>query len=599
MAERVKPAVGERTWSRLRKLDLRRERRRRRQAYEKRIVDKAMRRVLRDQRVRSAQTLAKLSRGSGLTQSQRRVLDEIDAFLVTRPRARIALLTGTESAALSSPITTRFPSVTITEVSAEADESDRHVRLAAAGPYHLILATGERASPAELLTNVLFHLRRGGLLAVADLRLDQPSPNGLYPLITRLRVMRSRHETGEEEQVSADQKRLARAVRRVVVGDDYVIVENRTACLAKMREAEMPLLLKESRRPIGEVLVHLAPETFVPRSVIRDHRDVSVQRVQAELVVPALELREYEKVVCAPGQLVTAHNVILAETYRHHLRPRLRSRQVVDVAPRFGTLRLDISTPEHAEGAYFHWDSEFPGHFGHTLSEQVSRLWGLQMARAKHPELKILAGRRTEERDVMPFEKTILTAIGVREEDIYVCDRPVLVDHLLAATPMLSMPEYVSPDIATTWDTVGDAIVAAAGGQQFPRRFFCSRRTPKRACRNTSEVEGLFVTAGFEIVFPEELTLADQIAMFRGADIVAGYAGSALFTLMFCASPKQVIIVAPESYTATNEYLIGAVRGHSFDVFWSRPDSGAFRSTFSFDLQREGRILDQHLRTIG
>ena len=409
------------------------------------------------------------SRG-GLTQSQRHVLAEVDAFLATTPKARIALLAGSEAAVLSSLITTRFPLVTVTEVPAEADESDRHVRLAAAGPFHLIVATGQRLSQAELLTNVLFHLRRGGLLAVADLRLDQPSPDGLYPLLTRLRLLRARGMTGEAEQTTADEKRLARAVRRVVVGDDYVVVENRTACLAKMREAEMALLLRQSRRHIGEVLVHVAPETFAPRSVIRDHGDLSVQRVQPDLAVPALELREYDNVLCAPGQLVTAHNVILAETYRHHLRPRLRSRQVVEVAPRFGTLRLDVSAPDHAVGAYFHWDSEFPGHYGHALSEQVSRLWGLQRARERYPELKILAGRRTEEQQVMPFEKSILTAIGVRDEDIFVCDRPVRVDHLVSATPMLSMPEYVSPQTS-----------------QRPGTSSATRSPPRRAASSTPD----------------------------------------------------------------------------------------------------------------
>ncbi|HEU4546727.1 MAG TPA: hypothetical protein VFR88_10595, partial [Microlunatus sp.] len=90
--------MGDRAWWGLRKLDVRRNRRRRRQAYEKSIAEKAQRRVLRDQRVRAAKTLAKTARGSGLTQSQRRVLEEVDAFLATRPRARIALLAGAESA---------------------------------------------------------------------------------------------------------------------------------------------------------------------------------------------------------------------------------------------------------------------------------------------------------------------------------------------------------------------------------------------------------------------------------------------------------------------------------------------------------------------
>ena len=68
-----------------------------------------------------------------------------------------------------------------------------------------------------------------------------------------------------------------------------------------------------------------------------------------------------------------------------------------------------------------------------------------------------------------------------------------------------------------------------------------------------------------------------------------------MFNLMFCPEPKQVIMIAPESYTATNEYLIGAVRGHCFDVFWSRSESGSFRSAFSFDHHREGKQLQGHL----
>ena len=272
---------------------------------------------------------------------------------------------------------------------------------------------------------------------------------------------------------------------------------------------------------------------------------------------------------------------------------------MVEVAPRFGTLRLDVSAPDHAEGAYFHWDSEFPGHFGHALSEQVSRLWGLQRARERYPEIKILAGRRTEEQQVMPFEKSILTAIGVREEDIFVCDRPVRVDHLLAATPMLSMPEYVSPGIASDLGHRRRRDRRRGERSGAPTTILLLTPYPEACVSKHLRGGGALPHGRVRDRLPEELTLADQIAMFRGADIVAGYAGSALFTLMFCASPKQVIIVAPESYTATNEYLIGAVRGHSFDVFWSRPDSGAFRSSFSFDLQREGRMLEDHLRTVG
>ena len=108
-------------------------------------------------------------------------------------------------------------------------------------------------------------------------------------------------------------------------------------------------------------------------------------------------------------------------------------------------------------------------------------------------------------------------------------------------------------------------------------------------------MEDLFRSHGFTVVLPEQLSMADQIQLFRDAEVIAGLAGSALFTLMFCAQPKQVIVICPESYTATNEYLIGAVRGHTFDVFWSRPDDDSFQSSFVVDMEREGALLRDHL----
>ena len=374
-----------------------------------------------------------------------------------------------------------------------------------------------------------------------------------------------------------------------------MIVENRTASSAKMRDHEMADLLRAVEPSMGGVLLRLEPQTFTPRSVVIDHREGSMTRSQPDLAIPGLELREYGDVVCAPGQVAVRDNIILAESYRHILRPRLRSKRLAEVAPLFASVRRDLSDPAAADGVYFYWDSEFPGHFGHVLTEQVSRLWALGAARRRHPDIKILLGHRWGQ-PMTPFERAILEVVGATEEKVLLFHRPTRVEHLLAATPMLSMPEYVSPDIAETWDTVGDAIVLAGGNRgPRPQRIFCSRRSTKRLCRNTTEVEAEFRAVGYETVFPEELSIADQILLFRGAEQIAGFAGSALFTLMFCSQPKQVTMICPESYTATNEYLIGAVRGHSFDVFWSQPDDSSFRSSFAVDPEREGKLLQEHL----
>lgn len=598
---RLKPIVGDRGWHILRKLDVHGEHERRRKALVAEISRQARERVEREHRKTARQTLSVLARGCRLTASQRLVLGELEAFLRAKPKAQVAIIGGSEAATLARLITRRFAGSTVVEIPGTATESERHVRLATTGPHHLILATGERDDPAELLTNVLFHLRRNGLLAITDLDHGQPAPAGLLPRLNRLTALRAQRGTPAYRVVDRDDRALVRGIRRVIVSDGYAVVENRTVASVKIREEETSLLLSLRGPSFGEVLEHHEAETFLPRCVVRDHIDGSgpgVLRATTPYEVPPLELREYSDVTCGLGQVVVKEHLLLPETYRHSQRPRLRSRKVEDLAPRFGRLRDDLTNRTEAAGAYFHWDSEYPGHFGHVLTEQLSRFWALDAARRRYPDLKVLFGRRHGHQSPMPFERTVLAAADVGEDEIWFNLRPVQVERLLAATPMLSMPEYVSPKIDAIWDVIGDRIAADAAEGPTPTRIFCSRRHAKRSCRNAPEVEQLFASHGFEVVFPEDLTMADQIAMFRSAEVVAGLAGSALFNLMFCPEPKPVIIVASEAYTATNEYLIGAVRQHSFDVFRSRPDEDAFQSSFRVDLEREGRLLARHLKAL-
>ena len=590
----IRSGAGEKVRAGLRKIDVRAERRRRRRALEAEITEKVRSRLLREQRKAAAKTLAAVARHVPLTASQRRVLGELEVFLARRTRAKLAII-GTDAPLLAEVLTERFPDVRITEISEQHDLSSRHIRLAANGPYDALLVTGPREDPAELLTNVLFHLRRGGLLAIADLDLAQPAPEGVLPRLLHLTTLRANRGTAAGAGVGGDEKMLVQAVRRVVIGDDFVVVENRTSSLAKMREEEMSALLKRVEPRMGAVLCRVEAQYFTPSSAVHDHGGDRSARVRDEITVPSLELREYRDVVCAPGQVLVKDNVILADTYRHLVRPRLRSKRLTEVAPLFANVRRDISNPVKVDGPYFFWDSEFPGHFGHVLTEQVSKLWALDAARRRHPDLRVIFGRRWPDTRAQPFERAILEAVGFSEAEIHVFDRPTRVECLLAATPMLSMPEYVSPRVAQIWNSVGDAIAVQASTRTRAARVFCTRRGPKRSCRNAPEVEALFEARGFEIVLPEQMSMADQIQMFREADVIAGFAGSALFTLMFCPQPKQVIMISPESYTATNEYLISAVRGHAIDVFWSQPDAGSFQSSFAVDMEREGELLRDHL----
>ncbi len=109
-------------------------------------------------------------------------------------------------------------------------------------------------------------------------------------------------------------------------------------------------------------------------------------------------------------------------------------------------------------------------------------------------------------------------------------------------------------------------------------------------------MEEFFARLGFTIVYPEDLPFGDQIATFANARVIAGFAGSGMFSTMF-APDATVLVLTGDSYTALNEYLIKSLVGGDIHYFWSpallrHPAGGwtweAFRSNFVFDLERFG-----------
>jgi len=315
--------------------------------------------------------------------------------------------------------------------------------------------------------------------------------------------------------------------------------------------------------------------------------------------VPAMSLRLYEEAVCHPRQILVKGNVVLPDSFRWNNTPRLRNKFLRDVGADNALPPRRMPGAEVVPGTHFYLDSEWTGHFGHVLTEQLSRLWAMDDAREVEPALKAVLSRRGGRTGLTEFEREVFGAFGLEESDFLLIDRPVRVERVLAASPMFSMPTHVHPELIETWDRVGRLIAAKSPDRDYPRRVFCSRRADRRACRNVDEVEEYFGAHGFTVVYPERLPFAEQVRMFREAEVIAGFAGSGLFTAALSGSPRRMIVLGPTSYPARNEYMICAVAGHRLDHVWSIPGeeelaaaSQARFAGFKFDFNREGPFLE-------
>lgn len=523
------------------------------------------------------------------------------ALGVAEPGARVAVVTRPGQAPDLDPLRETGADVTSYDV---GDLDDLHLRLTAAGRHALVVDLAGGAGLLGRFRSLLFHLVPGGRLVVA--LPDRSGPRErLLNHLGELRALRGSEVEPPQRygdfRPSAERDAAAEAwsLTPLLVDDDVVVVTSEVATLAKIPEASTNALL--DRRPdLGRVLDRLPAQTFVGRGRVRTGpRDVPLPAPD-RFEVPELSLREVDDAVFWTRQAATVDGVVLPASFRHPTRNRLLNKELRDWSARF-VLAAD-EPARRLGGRWFLFDNFARGHFGHALTEQVALLWGWQRAKQQDPSLRALVSR-VEGHDLAAWELELFEAGGLSRTDLHLVDEPMRVEQLVTATPMFALPDYVHPELAETYDRVGAALAAGAIQRDWPRRLFSARSNTRRTCHNAAELESWFTDAGFEVVRPEEHALADQVAMFRAAEVVAGYSGSNLFQTAFTGGPRHVITIAPESYLALNEHLIGSVVGHRLDRVYCRPDvphgerwsEAAYHSDYTFDPDREGVFLREVL----
>ncbi|MEL7105745.1 MAG: glycosyltransferase family 61 protein [Pseudomonadota bacterium] len=77
------------------------------------------------------------------------------------------------------------------------------------------------------------------------------------------------------------------------------------------------------------------------------------------------------------------------------------------------------------------------------------------------------------------------------------------------------------------------ALDAEAPAKPLPRKVFLSRQDT-RMLSNAAEIEALLGAMGFETVYPETLSPADQIRLIRGADDIVAIHSAGLAPLLYC-----------------------------------------------------------------
>lgn len=397
-----------------------------------------------------------------------------------------------------------------------------------------------------------------------------------------------------------------RALERLEHTSDGVALVKRGEHLLKTRDAEAARVLRHRAPEVAVTeLASLPAATLTPHPASTSHGDDGSVDLHGELVAPAAHLRRYEgrlhlvegSVVLHPGS-----RTLLPDTYRWHLQEVPVNKRLVDLDARFARTRRPEPVHGHLPGSYYHLDYKNPGHYGHLVTEALSRLWGWRAAKEADPELKLLLRRTAKhEHGRRRPDLPLLAALGITQDDVAWMDHSVSVDSLVGVTPLWHNKEPYSahPAVRDLWTRLREGL-APAQVEPASRIFVTRAATGHRACHDTAEVERLFGDHGFTVVQPGAMSVPEQAALFAQARVVAGFGGTGMFNLAFARDLEQVVVLAHTAYDARNEHLMAAVHGVPVHYLWSEPDLPhpeggwsyeAFQSPWTFGVDRHRATL--------
>lgn len=227
-------------------------------------------------------------------------------------------------------------------------------------------------------------------------------------------------------------------------------------------------------------------------------------------------------------------------------------------------------------------------HYGHFIIESMSRLW----ARDRFPDLPIVFTRQGKWRNTPGYGDDVIDALNLRDR-IRLIDKPTMLRQAIcpgtafeyrwrafavADEPHLSVAKNLKTRSRRVWSR--PAYLTRSG---LPDNLRKSGTEPA--------LEAELAQRGFDIVRPEELSLAEQIELFEQAPLIVGTVGSAMHTALFSRSSGALAVL---NWGRGFEHcmLVDSVKAHS-SYYMKSMERAAGGTAYEINVARTLELLEE------
>jgi capsular polysaccharide biosynthesis protein len=227
----------------------------------------------------------------------------------------------------------------------------------------------------------------------------------------------------------------------------------------------------------------------------------------------------------------------------------------------------------------------FTGHYGHFLLETLSRFWIFDQ--------DISYDKVVFQPFVLPVPKTSFSpakvcfdCFSIKDDKVLIIKKRARFENLLVPTSLMTIYNKANEEQILIYKKIIEHCKRSKGfHKSSPSRIYLSRKnlgirrmtygqkflrlvarslrehstisaSKKRRIINEDEIEKLFVSFGFEAIYPEQIPFEEQVLMYSNADIISGFEGSAMHNSVFMKEGSLAITIRSLKSTDIRNQII-------------------------------------------
>ena len=229
---------------------------------------------------------------------------------------------------------------------------------------------------------------------------------------------------------------------------------------------------------------------------------------------------------------------------------------------------IDPPPAQDAEEETYVYAGPAQSHFGHFLLASLNMLWHQE----RNWKFVIHGHLSPSEWFAIPFVADILGALGLTEHNFVRFEKPTRISRLIVPQPSFRELHSVHRVYAEMATRIGDRLLQGLEPTHGPPIYLSKQRLTSGVWRpiNEDDLVNRLEKSGIEIVYPETLSISEQVNLFRSR-LSIGTIGSFFHTIAICPEPLPASVLLREDSMPSNFVLIDGVKGLNNRYFAPNP----------------------------